>query len=175
METFPPRRARSRKALFKKNKKRASLLLKLWALYLILWGSTFLTNDTYSFFTDSETRSYTISASADFCANENYAKSHEKECKCKGTDKENTGDRNPKSCWENGNGHDKNPKPPNPPKKSNDEQELNEQPINKAATEKEINKESKLEQKSEEADNVTTENQMPNTEDQEEIVIENES
>lgn len=175
METFPPRKARSKKALYKKKKKRASLLLRLWALYLILWSTTFLTNDTYSFFTDSKSLSYTFSATSDFCANKDYANANRKECKCKGNNKAETGDGDEKSCGENGKGHEKNPQQPDlhkPLNKSNEAQEPKEQITRKAESEKEIKEFTKPEQEPAEMEK---ENQVANSEEQEEMEKEDES
>jgi hypothetical protein len=81
--SYPSRKARTRKELFRKKKTHLIIIANFWMLYFILIGFIPLTNSTFSFFSDTETISNSFSAADNFCADDEYAKAHKEECKRK--------------------------------------------------------------------------------------------
>lgn len=80
---YTRRKKRSHNKVIQRHKKPFYLILNLWLLYLIILSSSFISNDTFSYFNDSEQINNSFSASNNFCKDPEYAKKYKDICKCK--------------------------------------------------------------------------------------------
>jgi hypothetical protein len=110
---YPSRKARSRKELFQTKKTQLLILTNFWLLYFILIGFIPLTNNTFSFFSDTETINNSFSAADNFCTDVSYATAHIKEC----VHKDNSGIGNGPETGDTGDGKTD----PDNPKHGNDD------------------------------------------------------
>jgi hypothetical protein len=128
---YPSRKARSRQELFRKKKTHLLILINFWLLYFILIGFIPLTNNTFSFFNDTETISNSISAADNFCIDKTYKKNHPNECNPNKLD--NSGIGNGPEPGDDGEGktdpdnpkhgdNDDHPKPPKTNESKNDKE-----------------------------------------------------
>ncbi|MGA5689249.1 SipW-dependent-type signal peptide-containing protein [Cytobacillus pseudoceanisediminis] len=80
MSYYLSRKYKSRKLRFKKNKK-LRLVANLWISYLLLLSFSYIVSGTYSAYNDQEEIKNTITASANYCDDDEYSKNNQERCK----------------------------------------------------------------------------------------------
>jgi hypothetical protein len=141
----------------------------MWLLYFILIGFIPLTNNTFSFFSDTETINNSFTAADDFCADDSYSTTHEKEC----VHKDNSGIGNGPEAGDGGEGKTD----PDNPKHGNDDDHAkppksSESNSDKASTEgNESNTSRDIKENSRDSANKDSVIQIPNNESENQETI----
>jgi hypothetical protein len=162
---YPSRKARSRSETFRTKKTQLLIITNFWLLYFILIGFIPLTNNTFSFFSDTETITNSFSAADSFCEDKTYAKDHIDECK------DNSGIGNGPEAGDGGEGktdpdnpkHGNDDDHPKPPKSSESQDDtLAKNQVNNEKSTDSINLETVLQNSNNEIDAQTPKNNGDN-------------